>query len=108
MSETTHAVTTTSTAAARGANKAAKTIIETVQNAGEHTLPQVIETAEVAVALDVPTKVVLNQKLIVGVTAVVAAGIGAGALWGITKYRNRGKVLVEAPDSPESLLVEKN
>lgn len=84
MSETTTATTTT---AARAANKAGKAIIDTVTAAGEHTLPTVVETAEVALALDVPTKVVLNQRLIVIATAVASASAGAGIYWGVNKFR---------------------
>ena len=79
--------TENTTAAARAANKAGKAILDTVAEAGEKVLPAVVETAEVAMALDVPTKVVLNQRLIVVTTAVASAGAGAAILWGVNKFR---------------------
>lgn len=92
MSET----TTTTTSAARAANKAGKTIIDTVASAGEHTLPTVVETAEVALALDVPTKVVLNQRLIVIASVLGGAVLGAGVLYGVNRFRNRNKTVLVA------------
>lgn len=85
----TDTATTTTTKSARAANLAGRAIIDAVQTAGDHTLPQVVETAEVAMAFDVPTKVVLNQRLVVAATAVSAAAVGAGLLWGAQKLRTR-------------------
>jgi hypothetical protein len=79
--------TETSTSAARAANKAGQHIIDTVASAGDHTLPSVIETAEVALAFDVPTKVVLNQRGIVIVSVAGGIAVGAGVLYGFTKIR---------------------
>jgi hypothetical protein len=89
-------VTTTETTTASATSKAADKAIKAVAAASE-TLPTVVETAEVA--MTVPSKVVLNQKLIVIVTAVTAAAAGAGVLWGVTKFRNRNKVTVEVPNN---------
>ncbi len=90
--------TTTTTTAARAANKAGQKIIDTVAAAGENTLPTVVETAEVGMALELPTKVILNQRLVVAVSIVGGAALGAGVLFGINKWRNRGKVTVAVPD----------
>ena len=79
--------TENTTAAGRAANKAGDANLDPAAEAGEKVLPAVVETAEVAVALDVPTKVVLNQRLIVVTTAVASAGAGAAILWGVNKFR---------------------
>jgi hypothetical protein len=49
------------------------------------TLPTVVETAEVA--MEIPTKVVLNQKLIVTAGVVVGVALGVGATIGWNKFR---------------------
>lgn len=81
--------TENTTATARAANKAGRAIIDTVAEAGNHITPAVVETAEVALALDLPTKVVVNQRLIVVGTAVASAAAGAGILWSVNKFRER-------------------
>lgn len=70
MSETTNTATKT-------AAKAAAAVSE--------TLPTVVQTSEFA--LEVPTKVVLNQRMVViaGVTAGIA--LGAGAVIGWNKFK---------------------
>lgn len=90
MSETTNTATTATTTAAK---KAAAAVSE--------TLPTVVETVEVA--MEMPSKVVLNQKLVVIVSVAAGVAIGAGGLWGFNKWRNRNKVVVavEKPDSDE-------
>lgn len=96
--------TETTTTAARAANKAGQKIIDTVSEASDHVLPSVVETAEVAMAFDVPTKVVLNQKLIV-TAAFVGGGLAtAGVLFGVKKFqaikaKKRADKIVEAIDS---------
>lgn len=77
MSETTNAVATTS-------KKATEKAIAAVAAASD-TLPTVVETAEVA--LEIPSKVVLNQKLVVLVSLAAGGGLTAGALWGVNKFR---------------------
>jgi membrane protein YqaA with SNARE-associated domain len=74
----------TATTVAAASNKASQKAINAVAAASE-TLPTVVEVAEHAIAL--PTKVVLNQRLIVVVTAVGSAAVGAGVLWGVNRLR---------------------
>lgn len=75
---------------------AAKTAEKTIKAVSE--LPFVAETAELA--LLVPAKVVLNQKLVVSVSLLAGAGIGAGVLWSVNKWRNRKSDTV--PDTIEN------
>lgn len=89
VSETTTTASNTATAASRRAAAAA----------AEKVAPAVVETVEVA--MEVPAKVVLNQKLVIAASVVVGAGLGAGVLYGITRWRNRNKVLVSVPDHVE-------
>lgn len=77
----------TTTKSARAANQAGRAIIDAVQTAGDHTLPTVVETTEHAMSLDLPTKVVLNQRLIVGASIVGGAVLGVGILAGVNKFR---------------------
>jgi len=67
-------VTETTTTVKSASTKAGEKAIAAVAAASE-TLPTVVETAEVA--LEIPSKVVLNQKLVV--TVAVLGGIAAGA-----------------------------
>ncbi len=85
MSETTTAAVNT---AAKKAGVAASAVSD--------ALPTVIETAELA--LEVPVKVVLNQKLVVAVSMVGGAALGAGILFGINKWRNRNKIEIQIPN----------
>lgn len=77
MSETTTAAANT---ASKKAAQAAATAVET-------TLPTVVETVELAA--QIPSKVVFNQKLVVLATLVVGGGLGAGALYGVQKLKER-------------------
>lgn len=77
MPETTTSVTTASTKAADKAIKTAAAVSD--------TLPAVVETAEVA--LEIPSKVVLNQKLVVIASIAGGAALGAVGLWGANKLR---------------------
>lgn len=83
--DTTNTVNTAST-------KAAKAAVETV--------PVIVETVEVG--LEVPAKVVLNQKLVVLASVLVGAGLTAGGYWGVNKWRSRNAAKkaaeVEFPD----------
>lgn len=74
---------TTTTAVTTG-SKAADRAVRAVAAASE-TLPTVVETAEVA--LTVPSKVVLNQRLIVVASIVGGTVLGAGALYGYNKFQ---------------------
>ncbi len=67
-------------------NKAAKAAAVTAAAVSE-TLPTVVETAEIA--MEVPAKVVLNQKLVVTAAVVSGIAIGAVGLWGANKLRAR-------------------
>jgi hypothetical protein len=87
VSEPTTAASTATSAASKRASAAA-----------DKAIPVVVETVEVVTEL--PAKVVLNQKLIVIASVLGGAALGAGALWGVNKWRNRNKVVVEVPDSP--------
>jgi hypothetical protein len=77
----------TTTTTARAANKAGQKVLDAVASAGETALPTAVEVAEVTMSLDVPTKVVLNQKLIVVVSVAGGAALGAVGLWGAKKLR---------------------
>lgn len=83
---TTNAATTAGKATDAVVTKAAKAAARTADVVNE-TLPTVVETVEVA--MEVPAKVVLNQKLVV--TAAIVGGVAAGALglWGAQKLRAR-------------------
>ena len=81
-------------------NKAAKAAGVTAAAVSE-TLPTVVETAELA--MEVPTKVVLNQRLIVVASIVGGAALGAGILFGVQKLRDRKKNKVLVPDTIEDI-----
>jgi len=74
---------------------AVKTAVKTVTD--NKVLPKVIETAELAV--EVPSKLILNQKLVVVLSVVAGGALGAGVLYGVNKIRNHGKVLVPVEDN---------
>lgn len=69
----------TTTAATKTAEKTVKAVSE--------SLPTVVDTVELA--LDIPTKAVLSQKLVVSLSVVAGAAIGAGVLFGVNKWRSR-------------------
>lgn len=73
-------------------NKAAKAVA-----AVSEVLPTVVETAELAV--EVPAKVVLNQRLVVITAAAAGVAVGVGALYGWNWFRTRNKTVVEIPNS---------
>lgn len=75
------------TAAVNKAAKAASVSAAAVSSA----LPTVVETAELA--MQVPSKVVLNQRLVVLTATVAGAALGAGILFGVEKFRNRNKTV---------------
>lgn len=83
MSETPVATATKTAVAKAAARQAAESAVDHV-NA---VLPTVVETAEVA--LQVPSKVVVNNKLVFTVGVVGGAAVGAGLLYGINKLRER-------------------
>lgn len=62
-------------------------------------LPTVVETADLA--LTVPAKVVLNQRLIVASALVGGAAIGAGVFYGVQKFRNRNRTVMVVPNTTE-------
>lgn len=93
MADTTAVVDKTTSAAV---NKAAKAAAVTAAEVSS-VLPQVVETAEVA--MEIPAKVVLNQKLIVVVSILGGAALGAGALYGVNWFRNRKKTVVVVDDA---------
>jgi hypothetical protein len=74
VTETTAAATTT---AKKAAEKTAAVVVD--------TLPTVVETVEVA--MEVPAKVVLNQKLVVVVSLAAGSALTAGVLYGLQKWR---------------------
>lgn len=74
--------TETTTASSKAAEKAVKAVA-----AASETLPTVVETVEIA--MDVPSKVVLNQRLIVIASVAGGAAAGAVGLWGVHKVRQR-------------------
>lgn len=77
------------TATATAAKKTAEKVVE--------IMPAVLETAEVAV--QVPTKVALRTPTVVAVSLLAGAGLGAGVLWGVHKFRTRNKLVVEVDES---------
>lgn len=74
MTETT---STTATATKKAVDKTATAV--------SNALPTVTETVEVA--MEVPAKVVLNQKLVVAVSLLTGAGLTAGALFAVNKWK---------------------
>lgn len=88
----------TTTVATSASKKATEKAIAAVAAASD-TLPTVVETAEVA--LEIPSKIVLNQKLVVVASVAIGTALGAGALYGVNKWRNRNKTIV-AVDKPEN------
>lgn len=87
---TTAATNAVSKAATSPATKAAitRTANEAVAKAvADQALPLVTETAELA--MEIPSKVVLNQKLVVVASVLAGAALGAGALYGAYKLRER-------------------
>lgn len=74
-------MTTETTTASK---KATEKAIAAVAAASE-TLPTVVETAEVA--LEIPSKVVLNQRLVVGVGVVAGIALGVGGVFGYGKLK---------------------
>lgn len=84
MSENiTSAAAKTTDAAVNRAAKAAGVTAAAVSEA----LPTVVETVDVVTTM--PAKIVLNQKLVVTASIIGGVAIGAGALWGIQKFRTR-------------------
>jgi hypothetical protein len=79
--------TTTTTEAAKAANKAGRAIIDSVASAGDSLTPTVVETAEVALSVDVPTKLVVNQGVVVAAAFVGGVAVTAGAFFGWKKYQ---------------------
>lgn len=77
--ETTTAATKSADVVASKASKAAAAVSD--------SLPTVVDTVEVA--MEVPAKVILNQKLVVTAVAVVGIAAGAAGLWGFQKLRAR-------------------
>lgn len=71
------------------ANKAAKAAAASAAAVSD-TLPTVVSTTELA--MEVPTKVVLNQRLIVVASVVGGVAVGAGALYGLQKLKARRDV----------------
>lgn len=74
---------TTTNAAVNKAAKAAGVSAAAVSEA----LPTVVETVEVA--MQVPAKVVLNQRLVVATAIVGGTALGAGLLYGYQKLKAR-------------------
>lgn len=96
MSETTTAAGRTADAAINRAAKAAGVTAAAVSG----TLPTVVETVEVVAT--VPAKVVLNQTLVVGVSIIGGAALGAGILFGVNKWRSRGRIEIAIPNRDET------
>lgn len=94
MSETTTVATNTAS------KKATQAAVQAATTAAGN-LPTVVETAELA--LEVPSKVVLSERWLVGAGVVVGAAMGAGIFYGVQKFRNRNKtcVVVSVPDGVE-------
>lgn len=66
---------------------AAKTAIKASKDVAEKVLPSVVDTTEIA--LDIPSKVVLKQPVIVIVSVLAGAALTAGGLFAYNKFRNR-------------------
>lgn len=92
MSETTTAV---KTATEKAATKTASTVAAAA--------PTIIETAEVA--LEIPSKVVVNNRLIVTVGVLVGTAAGVGGTLLFNKWNNKRKVdklVAEAHDTSDA------
>lgn len=87
----------TTTAAAKTAEKTVKAVSE--------TLPTVVDTVELA--LDIPTKAVLSQKLVVTLSVAAGAAVGAGVLFGVNKFlssrRAKSQDKLEVPNDLSEL-----
>jgi hypothetical protein len=85
--------TETTTAAVNSAAKKAAVAASAVAEA----LPTVVATEEITATLEVPTKVVLNQGLVVATAFVGGIAVTAGAVFGWKKYQAyKNKKAVEA------------
>lgn len=86
---TTAAEKTVSSAATKAAvNRAAKEAVSAA--VAEQALPLVAETTELA--LEVPSKVVLNQKVVFTVGVLGGVALGAGLLYGVSKFVEARKI----------------
>jgi 16S rRNA C1402 (ribose-2'-O) methylase RsmI len=83
MSETTTVATKTVEKAAKVAPKVSEELANLISDAG---LPVVTDITELS--LDVPVKVVLNQKLVVSVSVVIGAAAGIGGLFLAKKLKS--------------------
>lgn len=79
----------TAASAAKNVTKVAvtKPVAENVVDNLNKVLPTVVETAEVA--LEVPSKVVVNERLVFIVGVVAGAALGVGILVAVNKLRER-------------------
>lgn len=74
---------TTTAPTAAAVNKATSKAGQTAAAVSE-TLPAVVETVELA--MEVPVKVALNQKLVITISILGGAALGAGILFGVQKF----------------------
>jgi hypothetical protein len=86
-------VSDTITTASTKSSKAAEKVVENI--------PAVVETVEVA--LEVPAKLAVKTPLIVVVSVLGGAALGAGGLWAVNKWRARKDEQVDVPDDISSL-----
>jgi hypothetical protein len=81
MSETTTAAANTATKAAKKASEGLTDLVT------DNSIPLVVEATELA--LEVPVRVVLNQKLVVSLSVLGGTALGAGILFGVQKLQAR-------------------
>jgi hypothetical protein len=86
-------ITTASTKSSKVAEKVAEKVVDNI--------PAVVETVEVA--LEVPAKLAVKTPLIVVVSVLGGAALGAGGLWAVNKWRARKDEQVDVPDDISSL-----
>lgn len=81
----------------------------TVDSAAQHlnaVLPTVVETTDIA--LELPSKVVVNQRLVVIVGVVGGAVLGAGVLYAVNKWRDRSAKKKAEKDLDDIVAVVEN
>lgn len=93
--------TETTTAAVNSASKKATEKAAQAAAAVAETLPTVVATEEITATVEVPTKVVLNQSMVVITSALAGAGVLAAGLYGWKKFQE-----IRAKKAADKLVAE--
>lgn len=100
----------TTTAAVKTASKAAKAAAEELTDlVTDNSIPLVVEATELA--LEVPVKVVMSQKLVVSLSILGGTALGAGILFGVQNLQARRvakKAELLSDEVDEVLTADKN